>query len=452
MVPHRTPSRRSGRLLLSGLALTAATSLLQPAGAASASPKPAPQEYLVAADPAAKEVYVYRTSDMRRTGHLDDVVLGAHVGTVQLPDGRLLMVDDAHAKVLAVKISSKGKPTVVGSAAIPARIPWQRAAWAAVDKNHQYLAVSSDYEGAASQTITLVNLKSFATKQITVPLKPTSAGTYGEAQVYLAGDPLQVVVTTGEEFTSFPVAPILAGQSPAATSTAPLGANHHGPVVSRTGNRVFSTTADGLDGAALPGATLTQPVSVTYSHTRNVIQNFRPRLAADNATIWGVATEDTGLDATQWADTRNDVSIINTTSLRSDLVRLPDGSPNLRFALSAKYGAVTVANPEGDTLSLIDTAPRSSTYKRLVGVVALPSLSGGPVAGTAVTGTQARFTTLTSSGDRAYVSQGGEGKILVIDTGSRAIQKSVSAPTSLTGGGYLTVVKTGTPLSDLIAR
>lgn len=430
------------------------TVLILPAGASPGAVQvtASSAEYLVAADPAAKEVYVYRTADMRRTGQLDDVQLGSHVGTLQLPDGRLLMVDDAHARVLAVSITGMGRPQVVGSAAIPqGDRPWQRAGWAAADPELRYLAVGSDYEGAASQTVTLVDLKTYATHQITVALTQSAAGTYGETQVYLAGRPLQLVVTTGGAFQSFPVAAILAGQSPAATSSAPLGENNHGPVVTRRGDAVLSSTADGFSRAALPGSTLTAPQSASYSSTRNVIQNYRPRLAADNRTVWGAVSEDTGLAATDWADTRNDISITDSTTLRTALVRLPDGNPS-RLALSRTYGAVALQHPDGDTVTLVDTDPASITYRRIVGTVALPRLTGGPIAGTPVAGTQTRFITASSNGDRVYASNGGDGSITVIDTAARRAVRTTWTPTALSAGGYLTTVRAGTAVTDLVAR
>ena len=448
--PHPRLLRAFG--VLGALALSL-TGLEHPAASAGEGHlKATPSEYLIAADPAAEEVYVYRTSDMRRTGQLDDVKLGSHVGTLQLPDGRLLMVDDAHAKVLAVSLNADGKPRIVASVAIPqGDRPWQRAGWAAADPKLRYLAVGSDYEGAASQTVTLIDLHTFAAHQITVPLTPNAAGAYAETQVYLAGRPLQLVVTTGGAFQTFPVAPILAGGSPAPTSSAPLGLNNHGPVVTRRGDAVLSTTADGFSRAALPGATLTGATSASYSTTRNVVQNYRPRLAADNRTVWGAVAEDTGLPASAWQDTRNDVSITDSMTLRTMLVRLPDGNPS-RFALSRTYGAVATQHPDGDTVTLLDTDPASGTYRRIVGTVALAPLSGGPTPGNPIAGTQGRFVTASLGGNRVYVSNGGDGSITVIDTASRRAVRTILTPTALPAGGYLTTVRAGTPVTDLIAR
>lgn len=84
--------------------------------------------------------------------------------------------------------------------------------------------------------------------------------------------------------------------------------------------------------------------------------------------------------------------------------------------------------------------------------MALPSYSDGPVAGTATAGTQPHFVTLNRTGTRAFISNGGDGSIVVVDTGKRRITKTISTPTPLTGGGYLTTIKRGSPVTDLVAR
>lgn len=52
----------------------------------------------------------------------------------------------------------------------------------------------------------------------------------------------------------------------------------------------------------------------------------------------------------------------------------------------------------------------------------------------------------------AYVSQGGDGEIVVVDLRARKIAATIDTPTALNGGGYLTVVKRGTPVTGLVAR
>src|SRR5438105_12709097 len=58
---------------------------------------PAGHGFLLVADTAEKRLYVYRVPDMIKTGDLDNVLLGVHLGTFPLPDGRILL-SDADAK------------------------------------------------------------------------------------------------------------------------------------------------------------------------------------------------------------------------------------------------------------------------------------------------------------------------------------------------------------------
>jgi hypothetical protein len=248
--------------------------------------------------------------------------------------------------VHAVRISAAGKPFVERSVAIPTpNRDWAGAAWAAIDPSLRYFGVTSGYDNSADQTVTVVDTRTFTAHQLSVQVQPVG-GKYSEVQVTFGGRPSQVVVAAGGLFQTFPLADVLAGRTVAATSSAPLGAGNHGPVVSRSGDRHFSTTADGVDGAGLPGSRLTGPTSVPYSTARDVVLNARPRWAADDRTIWGAASENTGLAPEQWADTRNVVHVLDTATSRSTLTRLPDGVAG-RLALSSRYAAVTTLSPEG---------------------------------------------------------------------------------------------------------
>lgn len=104
-------------VLLAVLGLAAL--LTVPADAGPRSSPVANRDYLVVADPQAKALHVYRASGNRRTGSLHGIAISAHGGTLPLPDGRLIVVDDANARVVAISINSRGKPRIVKSVAIP---------------------------------------------------------------------------------------------------------------------------------------------------------------------------------------------------------------------------------------------------------------------------------------------------------------------------------------------
>lgn len=405
--------------------------------------------YLIASDPGAEALHVYRASDLRRTGSLDGLRVDTHAGTVALPDGRVLLVDE-EANVHSVRISAAGRPSVEETVAIPTGTrEWEGAAWAAIDPSLRYFGVTSGFEDSPDQTVTIVDTRNFVAHQLPVRVEAVN-GQFSEVQVTFGGRPRQVVVAAGGHFQSFPLAEVLAGRVPPASSSAPLGDGNHGPVVSRSGDRHFSTTADGVDGTALPGGRLTSPSSVAYSDTRNVVANYRPRWGADNRTVWGSAGEDTGLTPEQWADTRNVVHVLDTARSRSTLTRLPDGIAG-RLALSTRYAVVTTISPEGDVTTLVDSNPRSATYRRVVGTVALRPLAGAPVPGRPAAGAQSRATAITPDGSLAFVTSGGEGRITLIDTRHRAIVRQVTAPTPLSDV-HLTVVRRGAPVTDLVAR
>lgn len=429
------------------------TLLLAGPGTAVPSDKHAPSgkksEYLVVADPQAQALHVYRTSDNRRTGSLDDIAVSSHGGTLPLPDGRLIVVDDANAQVAAIKINAQGKPRIVNRAKIPGD-EWEGMAWGATDRKLRYFAFSGEgHEGVGP--ISVVDLTTFAIRQIEVATAPDASGNVPETQVDLAGQPLQLVYTTGGKFHAVSLADVLAGRTPQVTSTAPVGPRTHGPVVARNGAAVFSTTGEGFFGASITGTALRSPRSVVYSAARTIPSNSRPRLAADERTVWGAVAENTGLAAADWADTRNHVNLIDTVTFSSRLLRLPDGQ-NSRLAMSASYAGVSTVHPDGDTLTLLDADRDSRTYGRIVGTVAISASSGGPVAGKPAAGTQPHSVGLDPDGRRAYVTNGGDGKITVIDTASRRVIKVIDTPTPLGGGGYLVVVKPGAPLHDLISR
>ena len=145
------------------------------------------------------------------------------------------------------------------------------------------------------------------------------------------------------------------------------------------------------------------------------------------------------------------MNIIDTTTFRSSLVRLPDGLAS-RIALSPRYAAASTISPDGDALTLVDTNRRSPTYKRIVGTVALPSPEGGPVAGQPSSGTEGHAVAIAPRSDRVFVSNGGDGEISVVDTSKRRLIDTIDTPTELAGGGYLTVVQPGRKVVDLVAR
>ena len=457
-------ARRVRRLAVALAVLGLAGLLTAPADARPRGSDATTQEYLVVADPQAKALHVYRASDHRRTGSLHDIAISTHGGTLPLPDGRLIVVDDANARVAAISISSRGKPRIVKSAVIPSS-RWEGMTWGAADPSLRYLAFGGQPGDGVVSPIMVVDLDTFDISHHDLQLSPDGTGTAPETQVYLAGNPLRLVMLGGSGFSSMLLSSFLGTEYLAGCpigrprcfpiksgSNAPSGDGAHGPVVARDGSAVFTTTAKGFAGANVAERGLTDARRVAYStDTRDIPNSFHPRLAADERMVWGAVTENPAVPVERWATARNDVSIVDSATYDTRLVRVPDGKVS-RLAISSTYAAVSTIHPEGDALTLLDADRDSATFGRIVGTVAIPSSTAGPVAGGSIVGTQPHFVTLDPDGRRAYVSNGGDGEVTVVDTERRRVVGTIRTPTPLNDGGYLVVVKPGAPVHDLIPR
>jgi hypothetical protein len=108
--------------------------------------------FLLVADTTERRLYVYRVPEMELTGQVDDVLLGTHLGTLTLPDGRIVLSDDAAGEILALRIDNHGIPVVVNRVAAALG---RRPVWGAADARFKYFAVASETRtGCTSSTST----------------------------------------------------------------------------------------------------------------------------------------------------------------------------------------------------------------------------------------------------------------------------------------------------------
>lgn len=142
--------------------------------------------FLVAADPEAAALHVFRASTLQRTGSLADLKVDVHAGTVALPDGRLLLVDEK-ANIDQVRIDATGRPRLERSVAIPTGDRrWEGAAWAAVDPSLRYFGVTSGYSDSPDQTLTVLDTQTFRAFQLPVEVDEVDGG-FTEVQVTFGG-------------------------------------------------------------------------------------------------------------------------------------------------------------------------------------------------------------------------------------------------------------------------
>jgi hypothetical protein len=408
---------------------------------------------LLVADPAAQKLYVYRLPDLDLIGQFDDIALGAHAGTVALPDGRVLFVDDKHAEFVVLQLSATGGPSIVGKAPIPTPQPFGRAGWAMLDPTMTYFAVSSDDDGAASQTVTLLDLQTMQVGQLQLELKKNRTGVYEEVHPYLAGSPLTLYVTAGEEIRAFNVADVMAGAAQPVGST-PISPYPHGPVLSHALNRLYVTTSEGINVLDVDGNQLHQPRVIRWEAGGvRVTQNFRPRLSYDGGYIYGAVTAVTtpALTAQEWAKGEAFVHVADLQTETRGLIRLGRGVIG-RFQLSEPLAIFSNVHPDGDAALLLDIQPSSPTFQQVVARIPLERLTNGPVADQPVAGKEGRSVAITPDGAWAFVSHGGDGRISVIETAAKRVAQTIELPSPLKGGGYMAAVQIGSRLVDPSAR
>jgi hypothetical protein len=195
--------------------------------------------FLVVADTVEQRIFVYRIPEMVLTGEIPNVLLGAHLGTLALPDGRILLSDDQSKEILALRIDETGVPTIVNRVAATLG---RRAVWGSVDARLRFLAVASELEGTDEQVINVIDLATFENREARVQMTGE-----GEAHPFLTGRPLALFVSLGGELNAY-------RDSLAPLNRTPIQPGSHGPVVSpKTGARwrpAAPSTCSGMSTAA----------------------------------------------------------------------------------------------------------------------------------------------------------------------------------------------------------
>ncbi|MFN8524221.1 MAG: hypothetical protein U0821_14065 [Chloroflexota bacterium] len=446
------PARRIAAL---AAAATLALALSLSAFAVPAARALAAADYLIAADPTAERLYFYRLPDLAPLGQLDNLKLGAHAGAFTLPDGGVVFVDDRAVQFVVVRPDASGVPSIAMRAPIPTPTPFGRAAWGGLDPSQRYLAVSSDDDGAARQTISVLDTTTGAVSQILLELKANLNGQYEEVHAYIGGNPSTLFATVGGEVRGYLLDDVLAGRarSDAPSSAVTITPNSHGPAFSHALGRLYSTTADGLATADVIGGKLYRSRTIPWSSDGPRLgQNFRPRLSYDGSYLYGAVTGPTaGLAPTDWAQIQGYFHAVDLRSETSTAIPLGSGIM-VRFALSQSYALIPNLAADGDSALLVDVLDGSPSFQQMIGRVPLAKLSDGPVAGEPTRGKQSRAATITPDGRWGFVSHGGDGKISVIDTAERRVASTIDVPSTMAGGGYLYAVQPGSRPADLALR
>lgn len=435
---------RPGRRRRWSAVVAAATLVSGLAGSAAPAEARSSKRYLVVSDTAEERLYVYRVPEMRLTGELRNIRLGAHAGTLLLPDGRLVFGNDAASEIVAMKIDQKGRPRIVNR--VDADLG-DGSIWGGADPKFRYFALSSDVPGTDQQFVNVVNLKTFENTSVRLTANE-------ELHPYLAGDPLHLYVGVGAEIQGYRLSDLLKGAPIAPDSTTAVGAGSHGPVNSPKTGTIAITTAAGLEVVPLECDDDDDDDCSTLG-TADIVpwaadglaggQNFRPRLARDGRTALGAITV-SATDQTQWAGQPTDVHAVNLAERTARRVPLGAGISSRFTASNSDEAAFALIDPNGDRLRVLDTDDLS-----LDGEALLEPLGNGPVAGVNPAGTERRAVGITPDGDYAFASHGGDGKISMVDTDDFSVEV-FTVPSPLTGGGYVVGYQSGVRSVDLMTR
>ncbi|MFE0153470.1 YncE family protein [Nonomuraea sp. NPDC059007] len=385
---------------------------------------------LVVADAAAGSVHVYAIPSNEKLTTITGRTFADHSGMLPLRDGRLLFVDEANHELVALQ--TRGKPKIVGTA----KLPEGEATHLAVDESGRYAVVAAaeehDHEQAQEEAhglLTVVDLTTYTPATIEVDSAHPGIMVSGDTVVHRGDGVLE----------TFPIADIVAnpGAHLEPTSTLSTGANGHGEAAHANGLALGATDA-GLETARVVGGTL--------QRVRTVAWPTPGRASYVRVTKEKLVTYTSDRPGDDWPNWRNDALAVIPETGATTTAALGNGFL-FRHALSSRYAGYVLHQPAGDQVAFTSVKTGQVTAR-----VALPSLPGGPAPGQSPWEAQIRRITMDPFGAPAYVSGGGTGKISVISPDLGRVVGTITTPTSLDGGGALTVVVPGHDVPDRIGR
>jgi hypothetical protein len=412
--------------------------------------------YLVVGDSSAAALHVYSTTDFRLLATHDDLQAASHAGVVALADGRVLVPDDRNKQLVVLRFDQNSAPAIERRVPIPIPLP-NRYAWAAVDPSGSIFAATALDADESVKLLTLVDLKTYAAKQFRVDTGSADA----ELNLALGGKPEPVVfLHMAEKVESYRVADLMNPEAKInglldgtikPTSTTTVGKGGHSNSYSAPTSTFTASTLRGFEVATLDsnGALTNHRVLSWEADGRGGGRNARQRLTWDGRHVFGPLNA--SVPPAQWAEAEVDLHWVDLPSGTTRRLPLARGSVG-RGGVSERLAVYANVHPESDHANLIDTNPASPTFRSVVARVPLPKLAQGPVAGQPTPGRESRHSAVTPDGRLAFVTQGGESRIHVIDTGTKVVARTIETPTPLKGGGYILAVQPGVASQDHSAR
>jgi hypothetical protein len=416
--------------------------------------QPSSAPHLMVGDVAADTIHVYGGAGFALQASFEGIKLGAHVGAMALADGRILIPDDLNKQLVVLRIGT-GSPTIERRIPMPIPLP-TRYAWAAIDPAQSIFAITGLDDSDSVKMLTLVNLKTYAAKQFRVDTGAVDA----ELNLAVGGgaDPL-IFLHIAERIDGFSLSSLMAADAkiggildgkikPVATMR--VGKGGHSNSFSPVTQKLTSSTLRGLEIATISPSGLSGARVLSWeADGRGGGQTFRQRLTFDGRHLF--APINARVSAPQWAEAEVDLHFVDLADEATKRIALAKGAVG-RGGVSQTLAVYASIHPDGDNANLVDVDPKSPTFRHVVSRVPLPKLAEGPIAGQSTTGRQSRHSAITPDGRFAFVSQGGEGVVHVIDTAKKEIVQTIKTPTPLRGGGFILGVQPGLASADASMR
>lgn len=396
-----------------------------------ATPVAGGEEFLAVADPEAGMLHVFALPGLGLIDTVENVAANAHVGFIPLPNGQLLFMDDAGARLMAVEVHGDHLDT------FEAVIPGTSFSHIAIDSDAARIAAVGSDDPAAP--ISLVNLETWETR-------PVAVREPGEVGLFLTHDVLFHRVSLDLVQGVVAMEEVLAGNV-AMVSSVQIGPGGHGESITLSGDTLYTATDEGIEAVAWDGTKLTFLTTHPWDSTdRSGGRGYFQRLSLDGSKVISY-TADRAAPETEWETWTNDAVLIDTVEGVTERVGLGTGYV-YRFGLAQEAALYYRIGGDGDEAILLDLASGEVTAR-----IPLEPMSTGPVAGEPIyENNQYRAVTSSTDGAWGFVTQGGDGVVVVLDLATASVAGTIDAGSPLNGGGYLAVFGAEQSFTDTIGR
>lgn len=391
--------------------------------------------FLLVGDAEAKTLTVYNAEDYSVIEVIDNVVVNSHAGTITLADGSVLLADDEGQRLLHIEVH--GDHLHIHDAHTPGVI-----AHIAIESDHaHYCAVGTS--GDDEHQLHLVNLESW---------EVTSLALEGAAEVGLmmTHDYFFHRNSGLNRLEAYNLSDLASGNVEL-LSFADIGTFGHGEAINEETGELFVLTDYGVDIAYWDETELTYGKTLPWPEAEPASRGYFCRLINDGSHLL-TYTSDRSAPETEWNTWINNLVIYDVATEEAIVTNLPDGY-TFRYALANGTAIFTVIGGEGDQMVTVDVDPDQDTFGQIVATTPLTSMTGGAAVGDAFYETGAyRSLAIMPDASAAFVSQGGDSVIEVLDPLHGEATGTIDHSSPLTGGGTLAVFGPSVPFTDTIGR